>query len=252
VSSIFEPYKTFNKEGQSFRMALKRIDEPWYKELSKKHGYLSEKIAQTMLGVYTRDEIDRVQAEIIAEWELAGKESSEAGTLFHTTQEQADIRAGGRINPWTGNFLPYIDIRLPGFDNNSPEFLSDLVDGYYPELLMFDEDYLLGGQGDMVFIENRNAYVDDWKTDKSIDTKSFYTRRYGFSYLKAPLDHIYDSNYWLYALKISTYGFMLEAAGFDIGGLGFTHTKADNKLYKVPYLHEDVKKVLELSLKEQA
>ncbi len=249
VSSIYKPYTTFNREGQSFRMALKRIDEPWYKELSKKHGYLSEKIAQTMLGVYSRDEVDKIQKEILEEWDLAGSESSAAGTLFHSTQELADIRAGGRVNPWTGNFLPYQNIRIPGFDNNSPDFLQDLEDGYYPELLMFDEDYLLAGQGDMVFIEDGKAYIDDWKTDKSIDMKSFYTRRYGFSYLKAPLNHIFDSNYWLYALKISTYGFMLDSAGFDIGGLGFTATKFDNKLYKVPYLYDDVKKVLEESLK---
>jgi len=244
VSSLIEPYKTFNKEAESLRMALKHMDPEWYSELASKYGYKSPTLITDMLGVYARRDVDEVQEQILAEWAEKGNESRTSGTLFHQTMERADIESGGRINPFTGEWHPLVDVRLKGYDNNSVEFLEDLQDGYYPELLLFNHEQKLCGQADMVFIKDRKIWIDDWKTDAKVDMKSFYTKRYGYTFLKPPLDHVHDTNYWIYALKISCYAWMLEEAGFDVEGTGFTHVGEENKLYRTPYMKDELNKLL--------
>lgn len=248
VSAVFKPYETFVKEAESLRMALKALDPDWYSELSKKHGYRSPILMQEMLSMLEREEVVEMQQEILEEWTDRGQRAMASGTKFHSAMESMDIDRGGRDNPFTKEWFPHVSVRVPGYDNNSVDFLSDLGDGYYPELLLFDHDLGIAGQADMVFIKDKKAWIDDWKTDQKIDTKSFYTRRYGYTFLKDPLGNIHDTNYWRYALKISTYALMLENAGFEVAELGFTHVgggaDGNDYLYKVPYLKDDIKKVL--------
>ena len=41
-----------------------------------------------------------------------------------------------------------------------------------------------------------------------------------FPSMKEPISHIYQTNYYSYALKISTYAWMMEQFGFKIRNLG--------------------------------
>lgn len=248
VSSLFKPYESFDSEAESLRMALKHIDPEWYGELSKKYGYKSPEIFTTMLCAYDREEIEDIRLLILADWKERGETAGTKGTAFHSTMEDFDIQRGGRINPYSGEWFPHADIRIPGYDNNSVEYLTDLENGYYPELLLFNHDHKLAGQADMVFIKDGKVWIDDWKTDKKIETKSFYTKRYGYTFLKPPLQDIHDSNFWRYALKISTYGWMLEDAGFEVMETGFTHVgggaEGGDYLYRTPYMRDEVLKIL--------
>lgn len=244
VSSLVEPFKTFDKEAESLRMACKHIDPDMYGALASKYGYKSGRIVMEMLDVYDREELDTVQKQILAEWGEKGLKSRTDGTAFHKQKESEDIAAGGRINPYTQIWTPLVNIRQEGYDNNSVDDLSKLEPGYYPELLLFNHEHKMCGQADMVFIDDeRRVYIDDWKTDQKVDMKSFYTKRYGYTFLKAPLDHVHDTNYWLYAIKLSFYAFMLEEAGFSIAEVGFTHVGSEH-LYRVPYMKDEVFKIL--------
>jgi hypothetical protein len=248
VSSVFEPYKSFNKDTESFRMALKVTDPEMYADLAKKHGYKSGELVSTMLTIYDPSDVVEKQQEILAEWQDKGDESRTRGTRFHSVMEQRDIQNGGRVNPYTKEWFPLVDVRVPGHDNNSVHHLEDLEDGYYPELLLFNHDEKIAGQADMVFVKRPNVWVDDWKTDQKIDTKSLFTKRYGYTFLAPPLSHVHDTNFWMYALKISTYAWMLEQAGFEPTELGFTHVgggeAGGDYLYRTPYLRKEVEAVL--------
>lgn len=249
VSSVFKPYETFDRYTESLRMALKQDDPETYSELASRWGYKSTELVSTMLGLGDADHIKKLQEEILEQWTEKGTTSAARGTAFHKTVEQADILRGGRKSPFDQQWYDLVDVRLPGHDNNSVEYLNDLKDGYYPELLIFNHDFKIAGQADMVFVKDGKVWIDDWKTDAKIDTKSFYTRRYGYTFMKKPLDHVHDTNYWRYALKISTYAWMLEDAGFEIVQLGFTHVgggaDGGDYLYKIPYLRDEVLKVLQ-------
>ncbi len=66
-----------------------------------------------------------------------------------------------------------------------------------------------------------------------------------------PMDHIYETNYWKYAMKISTYANILEKEGFVVRNLGFTHVEINENLeiikqtkYKVPYKKFEVELAL--------
>lgn len=244
VSSLFKPFEGFDRDSESFRMALKLIDPDWYGELSRAYGYKSAKIGTEMIGIYSVEEVQELQQQILAEWSETALIATTQGTSFHKAMEAMDYDRGGRQNPFTDEWHPLVDIKIKGYDNNSVDFLNDLQDGYYPELLIFNHEKKLAGTADMVFVKDGKIWIDDWKTDKKIETKSFYTKRYGYAFMRAPLDHVFDCNYWRYALKISTYAWMLEEAGFEVAELGFTHVQGGEEggdyLYKVPYLREEV------------
>ncbi len=248
VSSVVKPYEGFDREAESFRMALKLIDPEWYGDLSRRYGYKSPTIVSEMISLYSIKEVQELQADILADWEEAGRVASQQGTAFHKAMEATDRDAGGRVNPYDSVWHDLVDVRVPGYGNNSVESLSDLKDGYYPELILFNDQYKIAGTADMVFVRDGQIWIDDWKTDKKIDTKSFYTKRYGYAFMNKPLDHVFDSNYWRYALKISLYAWMLEQAGFEVAQIGFTHVQGGESgadfLYRVPFMKEEVLSLL--------
>lgn len=244
VSSFVKPYEGFDKDNESFRMALKMIDPEWYGDLAKRYGFKSEKIATEMIGIYTVEEVKELQQQILEEWAETASIATTQGTAFHKAMESMDYDRGGRTNPFDKKWHDLVDVKLKGYDNNSVDFLDELKDGYYPELLLFNHQYKIAGTADMVFVRDGQIWIDDWKTDKKIETKSFYTKRYGYAYMHKPIDHIFDSNFWRYALKISLYGWMLEEAGFEVAQLGFTHVQGGQEggdfLYRVPYLKDEI------------
>lgn len=113
---------------------------------------------------------------------------------------------------------------------------------------------------DQNFIETINGKryidIDDWKTDAEILLKpSYINPKYKSPYFNYPVDHLYDTNYWKYVLKISTYAKILEMEGFIVRNLAFTHVLLDEnsnviskQRYKLPYKKEEVEFILEEKL----
>ena len=107
-----------------------------------------------------------------------------------------------------------------------------------------------------------NKCIVTHNTNKKIDQKSYFdpvTKKNQM--MLAPLSNIMDSNYWHYALQLSTYAWMLQKINpeFKIQGLTLEHhDHFDNIVeYEVPYLKSDVERMckdykLKLILKERA
>lgn len=184
-------------------------------------------------------------------WNEKGLASRTRGTMFHEEQELQDIEIGQVINEYTGAAFQVQNFEKQ-YDNQSLfDDLSQLPDGYYPELLLFNTRYGIAGQEDRVFIQTsgnkRYAWFGDWKTDESINmTPDFFTKK-----MHPPIDHLDHLNGIGYALKGSTYAWMLEQFGFEVAGISISNIEIDDDLqikkktfHKLPYLKEEVIAVL--------
>jgi hypothetical protein len=113
-------------------------------------------------------ELSEEVVKVLDEWEAA----AQRGTDFHNKEEDLAYENGFIINPYDGK--EYIIREKPevpkGFDNASNlNFLKDLKDGAYAELVLFSAEHLVSGQSDETFIETIDGvrYVDigDHKTN---------------------------------------------------------------------------------------
>lgn len=212
----------FEKDYWLISKSIKFANEELWKQVKLDNGWKSlSKPPQEFLGMCRvlmspRElEIARQHMRQLAhEWEMKRIIASTLGTRFHKEQEEKDLAAGGRVNPFTGKFQK-ISLRpdLRYCDNACvQDDLSNLPDGYYPEFVNFlvDEEKKIGiaGMGDMKWLETigKHQYIDidDHKTnwDKRKDG--------GMTAFKPGLEHMRASKPNIYNLQTAIYGEMLR------------------------------------------
>jgi hypothetical protein len=139
--------------------------------------------------------------EILAEWERKRVLGTQAGTLLHSEKEEL--------------LLGYERIKTcsvsDGYKWSIP--VTELENGYiYPELMIYDFDYMICGQSDKVVIENDTINIYDYKTDKSIDFKGYSSEWKEAEKLMPPVSHLDECNGNIYSLKMSLYMYLLWKA----------------------------------------
>ena len=253
VSGLWKPYAApFDGMSISIKKAFSDLDPSAYKQAKSELGYKSDKLISRIYEISSVSKLDIDLKSKFYRDQWAAK--AQSGTDFHEAHENIDRAAGGRINSFTGEWTNMINWPIrEGYSNQSYEGdMMDLPDGYIVELLVKDDKYKLAGQADQAWIETiggvRYIDLDDWKTDKEINVKpSYFERGVGYRKLYYPFDHLYDTNHWKYALKISTYAKMMERKGFVVRNLAFTHVTHDEdnniltqKRYAIPYKSYEV------------
>ena len=258
VSGLWKPYfQPFDDQAVSVKKAFKELDTANYEHCKKVLSYDHPDIIEMLKDETSLDiNIILTQAQ---EYRDAWTAKAQKGTDFHNKEERKDIEKGFRINPFTQKKCEIVKWETDkGYENQSyPGKLIDIPDGYVAEHLVKNDEALLAGQLDQNFIETINGVryvdIDDWKTDETILLRpTFFNRKIGgYQKMQYPIDHIYETNYWKYTMKISTYAKMLEKEGFVVRNLAFTHVVIDDDLnilketkYKVPYKSFEVDTVL--------
>lgn len=119
----------------------------------------------------------------------------------------------------------------------------------YSEVGVYIPEYLVSGLVDCPIInfEKKNFIIVDWKTnkrnlipfnDEKYKWKSGYFKKDNngkdtdkfvetMEYLKAPLDHLQQSNYVKYSLQLSLYAYQMELRGLTCSGLVLFHISHD-------------------------
>ena len=119
----------------------------------------------------------------------------------------------------------------------------------YPEVIVYSEELQLCGTIDLlVYDKEKDIYnLMDWKTSKSISTKSYGNKK-GIQPATADLD---DTKFNLYSLQLSLYRYLLEEYyGFKIGQHMILHLKEEECIgVHTPYLKNNVLKMVETRLK---
>jgi hypothetical protein len=136
---------------------------------------------------------------------------------------------------------------------------SELEDGYYPELLLWNDSYEIAGQADEPFIESKGLkrYIDilDFKSNKKIDLNSYKHFKTGHQMMQGPLKHLQCCSFNHYNLQLSLYAWMMEQHGFiprnlivehyplrtEDGEVDYNQTPV---IYKMSYLKKEITDML--------
>lgn len=231
VSGFVKKYEEeFDADMIATRKVFKELNRALWNTVYQKNGkdpYASiEDMRKSMDESIYKPMVDSYKAA----WAENRITSAERGTMYHKIFENKDYETGFSINPY--NKRKYVTIKNTiaeenGYDNCSiHDNLFDLEDGYYPELLIFNENLKLCGMSDKVYVETvgskRFVDIDDYKFVNEIQmVPAFFDyHKKKFPTMKEPISHVYQTNYYSYALKISMYAWMLEQVGFTVRNLG--------------------------------
>lgn len=222
VSSFFKKFKEpFEAKKIATRSVLKELFPKEYKDLSKKLKWDSDELLEELKKLIDSTELDQKVNTLTKSWSKKGDDSRERGTRVHKKLETNLLSKGYTYGIFDGSYYDIVNPKKE-YDNESLcDNLFDLPDGYYPELLIFNTRLKLAGQSDGVYIKTLNderiAYINDYKTDQSINFKpDFFNPKSGYKKFLGEIRNYNDCNMNEYSFKMSTYGYMLEEFGFKV------------------------------------
>lgn len=204
--------------------------------------------------------------EIQKHWSDEANRAATTGTAFHN-QREADLTGIDTIER-CGVQVPIIKPIYQDGVKYAPD--QKLVEGIYPEHLVYLKSAGICGQSDRVEVVKGVVDIVDYKTNKEIKTKGFTNWEGITDKMLGPCAHLDDCNYNHYALQLSTYLYIILKQNpiFRPGKLSLHHIifqkeaedKFGNPIYKkdengdpiveklvsyeVPYLKEEVKNMI--------
>ena len=249
VTTMIHNYtQPFDKDFWSAYKALEKLipKDAW--AIEKKSLLNTKKFDKVLLEMYEINEEDfnKERQAILDAWDEENRKSCERGTKIHADFENSFY-----------NKKKDIDIskfEIGGkFVCEKGRTELDLENGIYPEYLISriseDGKLRIAGQIDLLVKKGNKISIADFKTNKKIETKSFFNQKTKQSTkMKFPLNNLDDVNYWHYCLQLSTYAWMLQKYNpeFIIDDLVMIHIDhSDNMtIYHLPYLKDEVIKML--------
>lgn len=260
-----------NKVRDQITSYLIRANSPRYQIEVENLDLLHDTI--TTVQQITLAELEPYRQEILDQWDGKRDTASLKGNTYHRGREFGAIKNGFEVNAFDNKeYTVHNELLLNAYpESNDPTFevseellwnmdfadkkyaisnnyYEDLPDGFYPELLIWNDKYKVGGTADRIFFESNRGIgtrlvdVDDYKTNTVIDKKSFYQRGKGYKMMQAPLNHLMDCKHTHYHLQVSLYAYMLEEMGFEVRKIGYHHL---NFLNVLPYLRDEAIMMLE-------
>lgn len=165
-------------------------------------------IAKKTAMKLTKEGKPTTTAEVLKKWERKRNISAEIGTLYHNIREN-ELLEGDKFYDVAcrmkhcehSNGAKY-SIPITELENNT----------VYPELMIYDIDYMICGQSDKVIVTKNKIHIWDYKTDKEITFKGFRSEWTGPRMFLPPIDHLEECNGNEYALKMSLYMYLLWKA----------------------------------------
>jgi hypothetical protein len=150
--------------------------------------------------------------DIIALWASENKRAVNLGSWYHDQRER-DLLACNSITR-EGRELTIVNPLMDGMVKLAPD--QQLVEGIYPEHLVYLKSVGICGQADRIEIVNDRIDVYDYKTNKEIKMESFVGKNGKSKKLLGPLAHLDECNYNEYALQLSTYMYIIQKHNFNL------------------------------------
>lgn len=182
-----------------------------------------------------------------AVWKSKGDIACIEGTAEHKLREDSLNIGKFSYHKPTGDV---IDI------GPSPLYYKDLYklpDGVYPELLVWNNEFMISGTADVVVIMTeadgtRTVFIEDYKTNNEIKDYNYISKKSGKkvvnSYLELPgMPYAYllcDCSYWKYQIQLNLYAWMLSKFGFKPNGGNIIHVKDNDKRYPMKNLQTEL------------
>jgi hypothetical protein len=176
--------------------------------------------------------------EIKKTWSDKGSKAAELGTQMHKSFE----------DHYNGIPIPEEELLHPEFDMFRvyeeeivhPENLKP----YRTEWCVWDREVRIAGSIDMIYTDHQgNFYIYDWK--RTVELKEDNMFQKGLP----PLEHVPDTNFFVYSLQLSTYKYLLEKNyGKTIKGMFLVCIHPENEKYmrkEVADMSAEVKMLME-------
>lgn len=256
TTMIHEYTQPFDKDFWSAYKALEKLLPKDVWNVEKKSLLNSKKFDKVLLDLHSiaENDFNREQQNILDEWDNENRKSCERGTKIHADLENSFYSKKDDIS------LSKFEIGGK-FECRKDYSELDIENGVYPEYLISrvseDGKLRIAGQIDLLVKKGNKIIIADWKTNKKIETKSFFNSKTKTSVkMKFPLNNLDDVNYWHYTLQLSTYAWMIQKLNpeFEIEDLVLVHfDHSDNMtVYHLPYLKTEVIKMLNHFKKESS
>lgn len=255
VTTMIHSYtQPFDKEFWSAYKSLEKLLPKDVWNVEKKSLLNTKKFDKVLLELHNISENDfnREQQNILDQWDEENRKSCERGTKIHADLEHSFYKKKKDID--------ISKFEIGGkFVCEKDRTELDLENGIYPEYLISriseDGKLRIAGQIDLLVKKGNKLTIGDFKTNKKIETKSFFDSKTRTSVkMKFPLNDLEDCNYYHYCLQLSTYAWMLQKYNpeFEIEDLVLIHfDHSDNMtVYHLPYLKNEVVKMLSHFKKE--
>jgi hypothetical protein len=138
-------------------------------------------------------------------WNSESNRAVDLGNWYHA-QREADLISIETIER-NGVAVPIFKPIYNDGVKHSPD--QRLVEGIYPEHMIYLESAGLCGQSDRVEVVNGIVDIYDYKTNKEIKMESYKNWEGVSQKMLDPISYLDDCNYWHYALQLSTYLYMI-------------------------------------------
>ena len=255
VTTMIEKFgQPFDKEFWSAYKALEKLLDADSWKLEKKSLLSTKKFDPVILELHniTENDFNKTQQEILDMWDEENRKSCERGTKIHAGLENSFYNKGKDIS--------LSKYQIGGkFECQKDRTTLDLENAVYPEYLIHWDSpsgkLHIAGQIDLLVKKGNSIVIGDWKTNKKIDTKSFFDSKSRSSVkMKFPLNNLEDCNYYHYCLQLSTYAYIIESYNpdFTIEDLVLVHFDHNDNMtvYHLPYLKKEVERMLAYYEKE--
>lgn len=180
-----------------------------------------------------RDEVKEAKMGYLKRWKQNASDAADRGTEFHKMKEAQTAGSGYKFDGVSYDMLKESPLVKPDYTTF----------GVCPEMLLFDHEFKIAGQADVVLKSGKSVSILDYKTSKTIEREAFQNQK-----LLYPLDHLPNANFYGYAMQLSIYGYMLERQGYEVGRLQIHHIDRDTfniiEHHDVNYYRDEAEKVI--------
>tara|TARA_Y100000816_G_scaffold291436_1_gene282772 strand:- start:1408 stop:2151 length:744 start_codon:yes stop_codon:yes gene_type:complete len=171
--------------------------------------------------------------EIKKKWKDNGEQAAKDGTYMHKCIE--DYWNDKKVDNETLEYNMFLN-----FVEKNPNLKP-----YRTEWVVYHEEHKICGSIDGVFInEDGTLSLYDWKRSKEIVQQPKYKK-----YLKKPLNHLPDTNYWTYSLQLNMYKYILESKYDktikDMHVLCMHPNNEEYQLFEIKDLQKEIKDLIE-------
>ena len=236
------------------RLCISRKDSLAWRDLKRKAGGYDRVIAYVFDRAKKQDlaDIELIKAQILKEWDTINKKACDKGTRIHAKKEHETLKEDNSLFIKKHKLFEQVPETIDLYSSETD--LSNLLDGTYPELLIYNNVLEIAGQSDKVIVQTgikdgiKYIDIDDYKTNKKLSFKSYYNHKLGTSVKMAyPVNHLDDCNFNHYQLQLSLYAWLLEQHGYTVRNITITYIPdedSDAIIYKCEYLKKEIEAII--------
>lgn len=234
---FFEQDHHYEYKEQRVGMSVTRLIEEYANEFDSQA--IAEKVAEKQ-GISVQ--------EVLDEWKYKNKFACTKGSTCHEYAQSL----------WSGNNWNYIEfdssieyqkaitkiqLQATNFKKDYQDRLEHLAD----EFVIGSEEYDIASAIDHLFINKLTGglVLVDYKTNSDIRKNERYAKQ-----MKVPLTHLKDTTLNHYAIQLSIYKYLVEKyTNLKIEEMFIVYFSENIENYEIipiPYLYEEVRKILEL------